>query len=505
MATPARPSVSALQNVTLPDRYEVAHHIASGGMASVWRAHDRLLDRAVAIKLLSSQFAHDEQAVTRFKREARAAARLSGHPHVVTIYDVGDAGPPGVPPSPGGYRPFIVMQYLEGGTVADALRAGPVKRDEAMRWITQAATALDYAHSLGVVHRDIKPANFLLDRNRELHVADFGIARMGGEGTITGSGELFGTAAYLSPEQALGRRATAASDRYALVVAAFELLTGERPFAAELFAAQARQHVEQPAPAASSRNPALSPGVDTVLARGLAKRPEQRWPTAQAFVDALEQALRRAEANAPPLLRLAGAPAARRDASSRPRALALGTLAALVATVLALALLTGALESGKPKSAPASGAHRSPASVRAASTPRPTRSTAGSPAPGAAASTRPNAAASTPPQASTPASTHASPAEATALQARGHQLMLGGDYAAAVGLLRKAVAAAPPSSLTYAYALYDLGRSLMLAGDPQAAIAVLEQRLRIPNQTDTVRQTLELARRAVNQSQAGGL
>src|SRR5579884_2150828 len=278
---------AVLADVVLPPRYEPIRRIARGGMATVWCAQDRTLDREVAIKLLAEPFAHDELAARRFKREARAAARLSGHPNVVTIYDVGEA------PSedwPGG-RPFLVMEYLAGGTVADALRAGTVSPVLALTWLQQAAAALDYAHRRGVIHRDVKLANFLLGRDRVLQVADFGIAQLGSEDTLTVSGEVLGTAAYLAPERALGQPATEASDRYALAVAAFELLVGERPFTAEHFAAQARQHLEDPPPRASERNPELPPALDAVLARGMAKRPEARFATTLELTDAIEDAL----------------------------------------------------------------------------------------------------------------------------------------------------------------------------------------------------------------------
>ncbi|HEX8976769.1 MAG TPA: serine/threonine-protein kinase, partial [Solirubrobacteraceae bacterium] len=288
MSTGARTSAQPAFGLRLPDRYRVKRHIATGGMASVWCAEDRVLGRSVAIKVLSDRFAHDDDAVRRFMREARAAARVSNHPHVVTIYDVGDIEPEDGGASP---RAFIVMEYLAGGTVADALRTRAVTPEEARRWMGEAASALDHAHERGIVHRDIKPANFLLDRHRSLHVADFGIAHLQSEDTITSTGQLFGTAAYLAPEQALGKEATGASDRYALAVAAFELLTGGRPFTATHFAAQARQHIEDEPPPASEREPSLPPAVDAVLARGMAKDPEARYPTAQAFTDDLDRVL----------------------------------------------------------------------------------------------------------------------------------------------------------------------------------------------------------------------
>ena len=254
---------------TLPDRYRVKRHLANGGMASVWCADDLELDRSVAIKVLAERFAHDAEALRRFKREARAAARVGTHPQVVTVYDVdvtpADADGPG--------RAFIVMEYLAGGTVADAIRHDDIRRQEAIRWLREAGSALDHAHAAGIVHRDIKPANFLLDRSRVLHVADFGIARLTSEETITSPDQLFGTAAYLSPEQALGHEATSASDRYALAVVAFELLVGERPFHSPHFSAQARQHIETPPPAASERNRLVPPAVDPVFAAGAGQGP----------------------------------------------------------------------------------------------------------------------------------------------------------------------------------------------------------------------------------------
>src|SRR3954447_3076213 len=268
--------------ISLPNRYRVVRHLANGGMASVWEAHDELLDRDVAVKILAPHLGEDERARKRFQREARAAAGLSSHPNVVTIYDVGEHRD----------RVFMVMEIMRGGSVADRLRSGAaIPHATALRWLRDAAGALDAAHAAGVVHRDIKPANLLLDERDRLAVADFGIARLAWEDQLTLTGQVLGTAAYLSPEQAMGEAATAASDRYALAVVAYELLTGTRPFEAEHFAAQARAHVEDPVPPASTRERELSPAVDAVLERGLAKDPGDRWPSSTEFVDALERTL----------------------------------------------------------------------------------------------------------------------------------------------------------------------------------------------------------------------
>src|SRR3954447_11894506 len=268
--------------VRLPDRYRVTRRIASGGMATVYACEDQLLGRLVAVKVLAPAFATDESALARFQREARAVARVSDHPHVVTIYDIGEYEG----------NAFIVMEYFAGGTVAERLRTGdPVPRPTVLAWLDEAASALDHAHAAGIVHRDVKPPNLLLDANGRLAVGDFGIARMATDVNVTSTGTVLGTAAYLSPEQALGKPATAASDRYALAVVAFELLTGQRPFAGEHVAAQARAHVEAKPPRASALDPALPPAVDRVLWRGLDKDPDRRWPTACAMVEALEDAL----------------------------------------------------------------------------------------------------------------------------------------------------------------------------------------------------------------------
>src|SRR3712207_6061524 len=233
-------------------------------MASVWSAEDHVLGRTVAVKVLASHVAADPSSRRRFEREARTAARVSDHPNVVTIYDVGEHD--GVP--------FIVMELYPGGSLADRLR-GPsrIPQGQAITGLEQTAAALDYAHGEGIVHRDVKPANLLLDDRGRLGVADFGIARLADDSNLTQAGQVLGTAAYLSPEQAIGESATAASDRYALGVVAFELLAGRRPFGGDNIAAQARQHVEADPPGCG-----LGPEVDDVLHRAMAKDPDARYP-----------------------------------------------------------------------------------------------------------------------------------------------------------------------------------------------------------------------------------
>ena len=496
---PIRPE----RRFALPERYRIRRHIATGGMASVWCAEDLVLGRDVAVKVLAERFAHDGVAVRRFQREARAAARVSGHPHVVTIYDVGEAqdAEPSADATRDGARAFIVMEFLAGGTVADAIRHDSVRRHESLRWLREAALALDHAHGQGIVHRDIKPANFLLDRARVLHVADFGIARLTTEETITSADQLFGTAAYLSPEQALGREATGASDRYALAVAAFELLAGERPFSAPHFSAQARQHIEEPPPAASEIDRSLPPAVDEILYAGLAKDPAARPESARALVTALEDALAgRARPPASPGGRAAAGPVpstaaakrshvpATRPPAGRPVALTghrrrFVVLGALAAAVLLVAGITLATTRG-------SGGHHA-AAVAARTPTHHTIIHAPDHHAGVGHTTHTKTATTT--TMTTAAPTTTAPVTPESLQSAGHQEMLAGDYPSAISTLRQAVAAAPPGSSTYAYALYDLGRSELLSGDPTAAIPILRQRLKIPNQQGTVQNTLDQA------------
>jgi eukaryotic-like serine/threonine-protein kinase len=279
---------SSTLRVRLPARYRPLRHLANGGMGAVWAAEDTILGRTVAIKLLAAQFADDGRAVRRFQREARAAATLSAHPHVVTIYDVGEHDG----------LPFIVMEHMAGGSMADVLREGPPARVDATRWLAEAAAALDAAHARGIVHRDVKPGNLLLDERRRLAVADFGIARVAQEADLTLTGEVLGSAPYLSPEQAAGRSTSPASDRYALAVVAYELLTGARPFAGAGAAALAHAHATQPPPRASDRIPDLPPAADDALVRGLAKDPDDRWPRATALSGALATALDASDATA---------------------------------------------------------------------------------------------------------------------------------------------------------------------------------------------------------------
>ena len=265
----------------LPPRYRDARPIGVGGMGEIFCATDRELGREVALKVLAARYAQDASLRARFEREALAAARLSGTPNIVTIFDVTEhAG-----------RPIIVMEYLPGGSLDAQIAGSPCAPAQALGWLDEAAGALDAAHAAGVVHRDVKPANLLLDGRGHVHVADFGVASAVGLDSFTQTGTILGTAGYLSPEQAKGERATAASDRYALAVVGWELLTGRRPFAAESAAAEALAHVNAPVPSPHAANPALPRQLEPVFQRGLAKDPAARYPTAAEFVGDLRRAL----------------------------------------------------------------------------------------------------------------------------------------------------------------------------------------------------------------------
>jgi serine/threonine protein kinase len=251
-------------------------------MGAIYLAEDGELGRKVAIKVLDDRFAGDEQLRQRFRREALTAARLAGNARVVTIFDVGEWEG----------RPFIVMEYMPGGTLADRARQGPVDPETALTWLAQAAEALDAAHELGIVHRDVKPANLLFDTRGDLAVGDFGIARAADDTLgMTAAGAVLGTAGYLAPEQALGQPATAASDRYALGVVAYELLTGGRPFERSSTTAEAAAHIHEPVPPASQRGVGLPPTVDRVFDRALAKDPSDRYGSGAELVEALRGAL----------------------------------------------------------------------------------------------------------------------------------------------------------------------------------------------------------------------
>jgi serine/threonine-protein kinase len=469
-ASPAGPA--------LPERYSAIGLIGVGGMASIWAAEDTLLRRHVAVKVLAEQYAQQPSFVARFQREARTAGLLSGHPHVVTIYDVGEQDG----------RPFIVMEHLAGGTLAERMAGGRPRMADVLRWLREAASALDYAHEKGVVHRDVKPRNLLFDDRGRLAVGDFGIARAAFEEQLTATDELLGTAAYISPEQAQGEPATPASDRYAFAVVAFEALTGGLPFGGGTLVEIAQRRTVTDPPRASERSPELPPAVDDVLSRGLAREPAGRWDTATEFVAALEQALDR------PLAAPVHPPSPAEDAPiawSHPRRrfpiapLLLALAAIVVGTIVGLTVLSGDDAGNRTASTKPAQRERERPAPRERERPAPRGSQQQAPAPPAE-----------------PAQSGGSPAQ---LNDEGFRLMNAGRYDEAIPVLQRAVDAFPKDSrdLTLAYALYNLGRSLRLAGRPAEAIPVLERRLGFKNQGGVVKKELEAARREAGGGQGG--
>jgi serine/threonine-protein kinase len=469
--------------IALPSRYRVIRHIADGGMASVWAAQDELLGRIVAVKVLAPAYAADERANRRFLREARAGARLSDCRNVVTVYDIDEHDG----------RPFMVMEHFAGGSVADRLRNGrSIPRALALRWLREAAEALDCAHRHDVVHRDVKPANLLLDERGRLAVGDFGIATVATEASITQTGQVLGTAAYISPEQARGEPATAASDRYALAVVAFELLTGRKPFAADHPTAQARAHVEAAVPSASAGT-GLPAEVDRVLRFGMAKEPERRPSTATDLLERLEQALDVGEVAPPEPPTTVTTPILTpvRPRRRWPGLAAIGALAVVAGSAIAIATGAGSGDHGGGSTATTHAAHTQ--AGKAATKPKPN-------------ATKPKAKAqkTTPPATTTQQTAPPSGSgDPVALNNQGFALIQRGQPTAAVPELQRSVDAFRAQGRTgqvdYAYALYNLGNALRLSGRPADAIPYLEERLRVSNyKRGVVKQELKTARRLAN-------
>jgi serine/threonine protein kinase len=461
----------AVDTDLLPPRYRSPERIAVGGMGEVYRATDAVLGRAVAVKLLAERYSRDDGVRGRFTREALAAARLSGEPNIVTVFDVGEHAE----------RPFIVMEYLGGGSLEDRLREhGAQEVGQSLEWLEQAAAALDAAHRHGVVHRDVKPANLMLDRNGTVHVADFGIASAAGTDSLTMTGTVLGTAGYLSPEQAQGERATPASDRYSLAVVAFELLSGRRPFESESITAEAAAHVNAPVPSIAEIYEGLPMELDAVFRRALAKDPAQRFETASEFVAALRAALAEAAgatrsfrpaASAAPTLSVLTPVSRRRARRSRwPFLVALLALAAVGGAIAAIVLANG---DNKSKAAPPS-QPRTVTVTRQGSTGQTTVTTPVTPPPSAAAS---------------------SSLTGSALNDAGYAKMQAGDYAGALPLLQQAVAKL--SGVGYpneAYANYNLGYTLLQLGRCSDAIPYLQRAGKLEPQRHEPKDALKRAK-----------
>jgi serine/threonine-protein kinase len=258
-------------------RYQLERPIGTGGMAKVWLAHDRLLDRRVAVKILADRYASDPGFVERFRREASAAAGLS-HPNIVTVYDRGEAD--------GSY--YIVMEHLPGPDLKVIIRQhGRLAPRQAVDAALQVLAALSVAHRRDVIHRDIKPQNVLVAEDGHLKVTDFGIARAGDDAGMTEVGSVIGTAQYLSPEQARGEEVTPASDCYSVGILLYEMLTGRVPFDGDKPVAIAMRQINEPPISPRLLVPQIPPQLNEIVMKALEKRPGNRYRTAEEFTRAL--------------------------------------------------------------------------------------------------------------------------------------------------------------------------------------------------------------------------
>jgi eukaryotic-like serine/threonine-protein kinase len=266
----------------IAERYELEELVGSGGMSSVYKAHDRLLDRYVALKILHEYFGSDDEYVERFRREARSVAQLS-HPNIVTVIDRGESDG----------RQYIVFEFIDGESLKEIVdRTGPLPVDDALALGVGVARALAFAHERGLVHRDVKPQNVILNGDGRPKVTDFGIARsLDLDKGMTATGTVLGTSNYIAPEQASGQPVDEQTDVYSLGVVLFELLTGDVPFEGDSFVAVALRHINEPPPSILERRGDVPPRVAAAVDRALAKDPRDRFPSMDAFAAELEACL----------------------------------------------------------------------------------------------------------------------------------------------------------------------------------------------------------------------
>ena len=265
----------------LGGRYEIIERIGGGGMALVYRAHDILLNRNVAVKILRQQFVHDEEFVRRFRREAQAAASLS-HPNIVSVYDVGQQDD----------THYIVMEYVEGRNLNDIIKErAPLQPEEAVRIAAQICDALDHAHNNQIIHRDIKPHNILIGKNGRVKVTDFGIARAVTSSTITQTGSVVGSVHYLSPEHAKGVVTGEKSDLYSLGVVLYQMVTGRLPFLGDSPISVALKHLQDGFEEPRKVNPLIPQSLENVILRAMRKSPDERYASAREMLDDLETCL----------------------------------------------------------------------------------------------------------------------------------------------------------------------------------------------------------------------
>jgi serine/threonine-protein kinase len=467
-------------------------------MAAVYLAHDERLDRDVAVKRMHTSERDDIDA-RRFEREAKLGASLS-HPNLVSIFDIHEDDE----------SVLLVMEYVEGETLADVLARGPIEPRRTIEIVRAVAEALDHAHAAGIVHRDIKPANVLLGRDGSVKLADLGIAKAVERTDITNTDTVLGTPAHMAPEQLQGGKVSPAVDVYALATMAFEMVTGRKARRGRTAVEIADQVVNEPPPDPREVNPDVPDQAADAIRKGMAREPAHRPRTASDLADRLERTFSRRG-------NTWHAPITQRMERARPVALVedsprtappsrnvrwlpvVGLFAvAIVAVAIALGSGGGSDESSTPTGgdAPApKGEDKKNAQPAAEPAPEPEPEPEPEPAPAPEA----------PAVDGVPVPSGAGgSAEAERLHLAGYEALEAGDYDRAIELNTQAIEAFPEGTtgdddINYAYALYSLGRALRLAGRPDEAIPVLEARLAIPNQTGTVQRELELARKAAGE------
>ncbi len=321
---------------TIAERYELEEVVGQGGMSTVYKAHDSLLERNVALKVLHQQYNEDEDFVERFKREARSVAQLQ-HPNIVTVIDRGEeAG-----------RQYIVFEFIDGENLKElVVRKGRLDLRDALEIALEVARGLAFAHDHGLVHRDVKPQNVLLNGDGRAKVTDFGIARsLDVDHGMTQTGTILGTSNYIAPEQASGQPVDAHTDVYSLGIVLYEMLTGELPFPGESFVAVAMKHIQEPAPNVLDVRGDVPLHVAEMIDRALEKDPEHRFPTMDAFAAEIEANLAELDRGEDGAVTMV-VPAAQRLQKQRhrkpvsPLPLLIGLLGALAIAAVIIGLLT---------------------------------------------------------------------------------------------------------------------------------------------------------------------
>ena len=313
--------------------YEIKSELGRGGMATVYRGYDPRFEREVAVKVLPHELLHaDPQFRLRFEREAKIVAQLE-HSAIVPVYDVGEADG----------QPYFVMRYMNGGSLAERIKAGVFTMDEAILILGAIAPGLDEAHSKGIVHRDIKPSNILFDKRGNPYISDFGIAKLSQAqaGNVTGSA-IIGTPAYMAPEQAQGTEVDGRADIYALGIILFEMLTGKQPYEADTPMAVAIKHITDPVPRIRQSNPKLPEGMETIIQKAMAKNRDDRFTTAVEMTNALREVARNITtklAAAPTVAPVA--PTVKADAKAVSQKKAFNAMFVIVPVVAVVALAGG--------------------------------------------------------------------------------------------------------------------------------------------------------------------